>query len=418
MTGSRPATLTDKIPELNPCTVMDGDEKPTSSQRREQVLENCRWLFGQEVQLITFYHTFNNGVSNACTALILPKTCSLRDSHADFNSKILWKRECKAKGKKWVTREDAINDLLWEVESKIGEILQTDRKGEFQVNEGAIPSVCFQEVVEPVKEKQPEIVAELPKTVEAPEMGEKRGNDLMEMYELDGRSIRGGNTGHKPAGAGQKIWRIVGYTPSGEPCIEEHEPENGGPPNTMVLNPFKAPHEAPEFSSAHIAEVGLAPLVVSRAVMSDIEAATAYDDRFAIPLNDHDELRNFDEDVKHVNQLIATTVRETYARLSEIQHGGVGGGSSRLAKPSAAYQRTFQDQEIAVKNLLFRINKKNQRLVALAALHRQAEELHVRERIRATESEAREVETNMLLERLFKNRGAGDARSVRSGTDG
>lgn len=110
--------------------------------------ENCRWLFNQEVQIITFFSTGTTPGSNLCpqavyrshTALVLPKSCSLKSLvESDINEKILIKGEDCVHGNYWSTREAAISNLLDVIEQRIGEILKVDSDKQVQIDKLALP---------------------------------------------------------------------------------------------------------------------------------------------------------------------------------------------------------------------------------------------------------------------------------------
>lgn len=115
---------------------------------KKNLPENCRWLFNQEVQIITFFSTGTIAGSNLCaqavyrshTALVLPKSCSLKSLvESDINEKILIKGEDCAHGSHWSTREAAISNLLDVIEQRIGEILKVDSDKQVQIDKLALP---------------------------------------------------------------------------------------------------------------------------------------------------------------------------------------------------------------------------------------------------------------------------------------
>lgn len=110
--------------------------------------ENCRWLFNQEVRIITFYshgtgsiwpssisrnHTTIPDKPVSYIAIVLPALCSSETlAQPDINEQILIKSEYP--GKMYRTSEEAIDNLLEVVEKRIGDILNVDARGKLQTN--------------------------------------------------------------------------------------------------------------------------------------------------------------------------------------------------------------------------------------------------------------------------------------------
>lgn len=94
-------------------------------------LENCRWLFGQEVQIVTFaLRSYLKQAPNSTTrgpnelhyyAAVLPKSCLLTSlASRDLEEKILLKES------HLLSSDGATSKLLETVEEKIGMMLETD----------------------------------------------------------------------------------------------------------------------------------------------------------------------------------------------------------------------------------------------------------------------------------------------------
>lgn len=112
--------------------------------------EHCRWLFDQEVQIITFSQSqptdrfgfIDHGIKRQkYTAIVLPKACTLKNLvGSSLNDNILMKAQID-----WLplgpsAREVLTKELLTEVEKKIGEVLFTNKGygGGFLIDSSAL----------------------------------------------------------------------------------------------------------------------------------------------------------------------------------------------------------------------------------------------------------------------------------------
>lgn len=112
--------------------------------------EHCRWLFNQEVQIITFsqsqpidHFAFMGIKRQKYTAIVLPKACTLKDLlGSGLNDKILMKAQIDWLSLGPSAREVLTKKLLTEVEKKIGEvvIINESYDGGFWVQGSALPA--------------------------------------------------------------------------------------------------------------------------------------------------------------------------------------------------------------------------------------------------------------------------------------
>lgn len=197
-------------------------------------------FFSQEVQIITLYRTYVrpvyrnyiNGIPcdpyhqeyNAYTAVVLPKSCSLKSLVHYDASEILFETKFN---ENFNSRDDPITSILDMIENSMGKILLAPNSEEPapRIDKSAIPSIC--KITTPDSGDTQKESAESPAMTNPTQItieGGSVGDDT-----VVGSTVL--DAGNKSAGSQdlmaqkKRIWRVVGYTSSGEPCIEEHEPE-------------------------------------------------------------------------------------------------------------------------------------------------------------------------------------------------
>ncbi|KAL0632830.1 hypothetical protein Q9L58_008258 [Maublancomyces gigas] len=205
---------------------------------REQILENCRWLFGQEVQIVLFrqpeqpYNTY---------AIVLPKSCTARTlANLDFNEHVL------ISAKNGSGAAVALDHLRWDVEKRISEILQVGSDGLFQVNKLAIPAKSSKDddgtTAKPEEAYGPKV--RRTKINTGQESDSQPAITVQKRKKRKGKKERVGE--HKPGYSSSSSGdHVIGYASGAEPsddysphCIKEPEEIDTEPPllSTGVLD--------------------------------------------------------------------------------------------------------------------------------------------------------------------------------------
>lgn len=157
---------------------------------------------------------------NTYTAVVLPKSCSLKSLVQYDASEVLFETEID----RYIESHDAaINRLLSKIEGDIGKIfLEPNSDGSSRIDKSAIPSMCNINLsdLDDTQKESAESTGVVDSTQATIEDSNTQINTIPETTTLDTEVETRGLTAQK-----KRIWRVVGYTSSGEPCIEEHEPE-------------------------------------------------------------------------------------------------------------------------------------------------------------------------------------------------
>lgn len=207
--------------------------------------ENCRWLFGQEVNIITFHHpktisyscpqkdycrqhgSCNTICGDTWYAVIVPKACSLKSLvQRDINDGILFKVKGVSYRTCGWTCEGIVKKLQVAIADKIGEILQVDSGELFQIDKSAIPAECnIIDIPAPTEPEGPPTVSDsiqaTPTLISSLEENPEIERDKKQTEPVGAR-IGGIPEGNKDKLGKQAAWRWA-TGPSGRLYWEEYE---------------------------------------------------------------------------------------------------------------------------------------------------------------------------------------------------
>lgn len=253
----------------------------------------------------------------------------------------------------YLSREDAINTLLVEVEGAMSKILTFDADKLLQINKLAIPAICG--ITDDIP-TDPETTGKL-----EPGEGEEQedtvskeamtsGGDVISTKEaLSTDEQVEGSIKTKPKKAPKKkkksktgkrrIWRVVGYTSSGEPLIEEHEPETRSTNRSFKRRRLPMPTNAKTEPTIPASEHSEAHFMPGTSVISDTDTVTA-------PLSNHS---NWGKQLKDAHrkidalerEILNFTVYERMGRPSSTDSGGTNDNEDEDIGSSAGGETVF-----------------------------------------------------------------------------
>lgn len=242
---------------------------------------------------------------------VLPKTSSLKSlAQGNTNQKFLWEVE------RVQSRESTTEVLLYELEVKVAELLQIDSEGFLRIDKSKIPAECNITDDIPTESAKSSAATSSIQTTQTAGIGEGlelattdavdtriessavvADEELEEATKVKAEKIS--REKKKRKARKRKIWRVVGYTLSGEPCIEEHEPEASNADNSLPSSlPTHTTAGAGESSSHEYdfynSETEFTP---GTSVVSDCDTITA-------SLNDGDSLEDYAKKLEEANKEI------------------------------------------------------------------------------------------------------------------